>query len=144
MNLVEIECPVSGQRAAFPAHMARPLQALSREFEIAIEDLWVMVKITAEKGREWLPDSLEYWDLLVAITNDEQILKLARKGEVTLSIDELLQIRARARRGLELDLEHERDPKKRAMLEAMLRETPVWRATRAMAKAMLERQGRSK
>jgi hypothetical protein len=57
-----------------------------------------------------------------------------------LSITELLAIRDRARAGLELLLRHERDPKKRKRLEAMLQESEVWKANRALAKAMLETQ----
>jgi len=41
---------------------------------------------------------------------------------------------------LELLLRHERDPKKRRKLQALLRESEVSKANRALAKAMLEKQ----
>ena len=98
--MIEVQCPVTGEQTFWPdckADMVPSLLELSEAFEVAIEDLYIMVKIAAERGEEWLPDSLEYWDLVVAITNDRQMLKLARQGEITLSIMELLEIRARAR-----------------------------------------------
>jgi hypothetical protein len=141
--MIEVQCPITGEQTHWPdrkAHMVPTLLELSEAFEVAIEDIWIMVKIAAEKGEEWLPDSLEYWDLIVGITNDTQMLKLARQGEITLSIMELLAIRARARRGIELELEHERKPKRRAKLKAMLREIDAARAYSAhLATQMLER-----
>ena len=144
--MIEVQCPVTGEQTFWPdckADMVPSLLELSEAFEVAIEDLYIMVKIAAERGEEWLPDSLEYWDLVVAITNDRQMLKLARQGEITLSIMELLEIRARARRWFELELEHERRPKRRSKLKAMLREIDAARAYSAhLATQMLEERAR--
>jgi hypothetical protein len=99
-----------------------------------------MVRITAELGEEWFEDSLEFNDLLMWDSNDNILLKMAKRGECELSIIELLAIRDRARAGLELLLRHERDPKKRMRLQRLLRESEVWKANRALARAMLEKQ----
>jgi hypothetical protein len=123
--MIEVLCPVTGEVSEFPDHrayMARPLRALAAEFQIPVEDIWTMVKIAAEKGQDWLDDSLEYWDLVVAITNDHQQLKLSRQGLLKLSIIELTDIYWRCYRSLMLELEHETNPKTRAKLEVYLRE----------------------
>jgi hypothetical protein len=141
--MIEVQCPVTGEQTHWPdrqAHIVQPLLALSRNFEIAIEDLWIMIKVERELGPEWVPDSLEWWDLTVAITNDHEMLRLARQGEITLSIFELLAIRARARRSIELHLEHERDPRRRARLQALLRPSAVWRENQKLAREMLAKQ----
>jgi hypothetical protein len=120
--------------------MVGPLLSLATEWEIPIEDVFAMVRITAELGEEWFEDSVEFNDLLMWDSNDNALLKMAKRGECELSITELLAIRDRARAGLELLLRHERDPKKRRKLQALLRESEVSKANRALAKAMLEKQ----
>jgi hypothetical protein len=120
--------------------MVGPLLSLDTEWEVPIEDVFTMVKITAEVGEDWFEDSLEFNDLLVWDINDKQLLKMAKRGECELSITELLAIRDRARAGLELLLKHERDPRQRKWLERKLQESEVWKANRALAKAMLEKQ----
>jgi hypothetical protein len=141
--MIEVQCPITGEQTHWPdckADMVPSLLELSEQFEIAIEDVFTMAKITAELGEDWFEDSLEFNDYLVWDINDKQLLKMAKRGECELSITELLAIRDRARAGLELLLRHERDPKKRTKLQALLRETRVWKANRALAKAMLEKQ----
>jgi hypothetical protein len=96
-----------------------------------------MIMVERDLGPEWVPDSLEWWDLLVAVTNDHEMLRLAREGQLTLSVFELLAIRARARRGIELCLEHERNPLKRAWLERKLRPSATWEENKKLAKSML-------
>ena len=76
----------------------------------------------------------------VANADDGEKLELARIGLIDLSVSELLEIRARARSAIEQALERERNPRKRARLEEMLRESELWRRTKAMAKVMLEWQ----
>ena len=141
--MIEVQCPVTGEQTFWPdckADMVPSLLELSEQFEIAIEDLFVMVKITAELGEDWFEDSLEFNDYLVWDINDSQLLKMAKRGECELSIMELLAIRDRARAGLELLLRHEHDPKKRRKLQRLLRESEVSRANRALAREMLEKQ----
>jgi hypothetical protein len=141
--MFSVQCPVTGEQTFWPdckADMVPSLLELSEQFEIAIEDLFVMVKITAELGEDWFEDSLEFNDYLVWDTNDNQLLKMAKRGECELSIMELLAIRDRARAGLELLLRHERDPKKRKWLQRWLRESEVSKANRVMAREMLAKQ----
>jgi len=141
--MIEVQCPITGEQTHWPdrkAYMVGPLLSLATEWEIPIEDVFAMVRITAELGEEWFEDSLEFNDLLMWDTNDNTLLKMAKRGECELSITELLAIRDRARAGLELLLRHERDPAKRKWLERLLRESEVWKANRALAKAMLEKQ----
>jgi hypothetical protein len=120
--------------------MVGPLLSLATEWEVPIEDVFVMVKITAELGEDWFEDSLEFNDYLVWDINDSQLLKMAKRGECELSIMELIAIRDRARAGLELLLKHERDPRKRRRLQRWLRESEVSKANRALAREMLEKQ----
>jgi hypothetical protein len=122
--------------------MVPSLLELSEQFEIAIEDLFVMVKITAELGEDWFEDSLEFNDYLVCDINDNQLLKMAKRGECELSISELLVIRDRARAGLELLLRHERDPLKRAWLERKLRPSATSQENQKLAREMLARKRR--
>ena len=141
--MIEVQCPITGEQTHWPnckAYMVGPLLSLATEWEIPIEDVFAMVRITAELGEEWFEDSLEFNDLLMWDSNDNILLKMAKRGECELSIIELLAIRDRARAGLELLLRHERDPKKRRKLQALLRESEVSKANRALAKAMLEKQ----
>ena len=141
--MIEVQCPITGEQTHWPnckAYMVGPLLSLATEWEIPIEDVFAMVRITAELGEEWFEDSLEFNDLLMWDSNDNALLKMAKRGECELSITELLAIRDRARAGLELLLRHERDPKKRRKLQALLRESEVSKANRALAKAMLEKQ----
>src|SRR6516164_6202121 len=141
--MFSVQCPVTGEQTFWPdckADMVPSLLELSEQFEIAIEDLFVMVKITAELGEEWFEDSLEFNDCLMWASNDNTLLKMAKCGECELSIMELLAIRDRARAGLELLLKHERDPKKRTKLQRWLRESEVSKANRALAREMLEKQ----
>ena len=77
--------------------MVGPLLSLATEWQVPIEDVFTMVKITAELGEDWFEDSLEFNDLLVWDINDKQLLKMAQRGECELSITELLTIRDRAR-----------------------------------------------
>jgi len=141
--MIEVQCPITGEQTHWPnckAYMVGPLLSLATEWEIPIEDVFAMVRITAELGEEWFEDSVEFNDLLMWDSNDNALLKMAKRGECELSITELLAIRDRARAGLELLLRHERDPKKRRKLQALLRESEVSKANRALAKAMLEKQ----
>jgi len=141
--MIEVQCPITGEQTHWPnckAYMVGPLLSLATEWEIPIEDVFAMVRITAELGEEWFEDSVEFNDLLMWDSNDNALLKMAKRGECELSITELLAIRDRARAGLELLLRHERDPKKRRKLQALLRESEVSKAKRALAKAMLEKQ----
>jgi len=141
--MIEVQCPITGEQTHWPnckAYMVGPLLSLATEWEIPIEDVFAMVRITAELGEDWFEDSLEFNDLLMWDSNDNALLKMAKRGECELSITELLAIRDRARAGLELLLRHERDPKKRRKLQALLRESEVSKANRALAKAMLEKQ----
>jgi len=141
--MIEVQCPITGEQTHWPnckAYMVGPLLSLATEWEIPIEDVFAMVRITAELGEEWFEDSVEFNDLLMWDSNDNALLKMAKRGECELSITELLAIRDRARSGLELLLRHERDPKKRRKLQALLRESEVSKANRALAKAMLEKQ----
>jgi hypothetical protein len=116
--------------------MVGPLLSLATQWEIPIEDVFVMVKITAELGEEWFEDSLEFNDLLVWDINDNQLLKMAKRGECELSVMELVAMRDRARAGLLLLLKHERDPKKRKWIIERLEESEISKANRALAKAM--------
>src|SRR5215470_13433381 len=141
--MIEVQCPITGEQTHWPnrkAYMVGPLLSLATEWEIPIEDVFALVRITAELGEEWFEDSLEFNDLLVWDTNDNTLLKMAKRGECELSITELLAIRDRARAGLELLLRHEGDPRQRKWLERLLRESEVWKANRALAKAMLEKR----
>ena len=141
--MIEVQCPITGEQTHWPnckAYMVGPLLSLATEWEIPIEDVFAMVRITAELGEEWFEDSVEFNDLLMWDSNDNALLKMAKRGECELSITELLAIRDRARAGLELLLRHERDPKKRRKLQALLRESEVSKANRALAKALLEKQ----
>jgi hypothetical protein len=141
--MIEVQCPITGEQTFWPdrkAYMIEPLLSLATEWEIPIEDVFAMVRITAELGEEWFEDSLEFNDLLMWDGNDNALLKMAKRGECELSITELLAIRDRARAGLELLLRHERDPRQRKWLERKLHESEVWKANRALAKAMLEKQ----
>jgi hypothetical protein len=141
--MIEVQCPITGEQTHWPdckAYMVGPLLSLATEWEVPIEDLFVMVKITAELGEEWFEDSLEFNDCLMWASNDNTLLKMAKCGECELSIMELLAIRDRARAGLELLLKHERDPKKRTKLQRWLRESEVSKANRALAREMLAKQ----
>ena len=141
--MIEVQCPITGEQTHWPdckAYMVGPLLSLATEWEVPIEDVFAMVRITAELGEEWFEDSVEFNDLLMWDSNDNALLKMAKRGECELSITELLAIRDRARAGLELLLRHERDPKKCRKLQALLRESEVSKANRALAKAMLEKQ----
>jgi hypothetical protein len=98
--MIEVQCPITGEQTRWPdckAYMVGPLLSLATEWQVPIEDVFTMVKITAELGEDWFEDSLEFNDLLVWDINDKQLLKMAQRGECELSITELLTIRDRAR-----------------------------------------------
>ena len=143
--MIEVQCPITGEQTHWPnrkAYMVGPLLSLATEWEIPIEDVFALVRITAELGEEWFEDSLEFNDLLVWDTNDNTLLKMAKRGECELSITELLAIRDRARAGLELLLRHERDLLKRAWLERKLRPSATSQENQKLAREMLARKRR--
>jgi hypothetical protein len=80
----------------------------------------------------------------LANADDGEKLELARIGLIDLSVSELLEIRARARADIERELESETNPRRRARLQASLKESSVWQKTRALAQAMLDRQQNGK
>jgi hypothetical protein len=139
-----VQCPVTGELSTFPNHkglLAHRLVSLSKKWEIALEDLFIIMKITAELGEDWFEDSLEFNDHWELATSDNTLLKMAQRGECDLSVMELIAIRDRAREFLQLLLRHETDPKKRKWIEEKLQESEVSKANRALAKALLEKQG---
>jgi len=77
----------------------------------------------------------------VANADDGEKLELARIGLIDLSVSELLEIRARARSAIEQAIERERNPRKRARLQATLSKVDDVRAANAaLAGAILEKQ----
>jgi len=77
----------------------------------------------------------------VANADDGEKLELARIGLIDLSVSELLEIRARARSAIEQAIERERNPRKRARLQATLAKVDEVRAANAaLAGAILEKQ----
>jgi hypothetical protein len=124
--LFEVRCPVTHEVSLWPKRLARKVELtkeLAEEFQISMEDIWTMATITADRGEEWFYDSLEWWDLFVAITNDQQCLKLAREGnpDYRLSIIDLTEIYWRCYHGLVLEWEHA-TPNKRKRIEGYLGE----------------------
>jgi hypothetical protein len=125
--MITAVCPVTHEVTEWPdrlAYAVEPMRELAEEFQISMDDIWIMMKVGAERGQEWLDDSLEWWDLFVAITNDQQCLKQARQGntDYSLSIIELTEIYWRCYRGLILEWEHATNPNKREKIEGYLRE----------------------
>jgi len=93
-------------------------------------EAWVM-------GPEWLEDSVEFYEGWLEDLNDNHKLQMVQQGLITLSVDELLAIRRRARAGLELLLRHECKPATRKWIEKKLKPSAVWEENRRLAKAML-------
>jgi hypothetical protein len=87
--MIEVQCPITGEPTYWPdckAYVVGPLLSLATEWEIPIEDVFAMVRITAELGEEWFEDSVEFNDLLMWDSNDNTLLKMAKRGECELSI----------------------------------------------------------
>src|SRR5262249_28334538 len=113
------------------------LHSLARQFQIPMEHVFAMAKVTAELGPEWLEDSVEFYEGWLQDLTDNHVLDNARQGLCDLSITELLAIRGRARAGLELLLRHECKPATRKWIEKKLKPSAVWEENRRLAKAML-------
>ena len=119
--MIEIQCPVTGEVSAWRDDHALQLHSLARQFQIPMEHVFAMAKVTAEMGPEWLEDSVEFYEGWLEDLNDNHKLQMVQQGLITLSLDELLAIRRRARAGLELLLRHECKPATRKWIEKKLR-----------------------
>ena len=131
--MIEIQCPVTGEVSAWRDDHALQLHSLARQFQIPMEHVFAMAKVTAEMGPEWLEDSVEFYEGWLQDLTDNHVLKNGSE----LSISDLRAIRERARAGLELLLRHERNPAKRKWLERKLRPSAVWEENQKLARVML-------
>jgi hypothetical protein len=123
--MIEVECPVSGKISEWPNRLALEVglaQALSREFEIEMEDIMTMAKVTRELGSRWYADACEFQELLLRTECDKERLNTGG-----LSIIELEEIYLNAHRMLTLLRTHARGAKQRAKIDGYLRNLAAMR-----------------